>query len=207
MRVLAATFALLAAVSCTRLPPELEKIECPQASQWHARSGHEVLRLGTTKIVLPCRTAETRESLEARWKEEKLIHRIASDGIGFMKTPKGRYEVSDRASAQLPPAAMARYTANVTLGAEKWAERLSIFPDRKYYTIPTPPAFAATGAETVFECHAQHDNIRNCMAKARSRSIHWFVVVSFGFPNPAGLDVAAELTDAYGLLAAHIVSQ
>jgi hypothetical protein len=186
------------------LPAELRKIECPKDPQGRAQ-GDDFVRVAGTVVALRCLPPGTMKDAEKAWKQESDIDRMAFD-IVFTKSPDARFLAGSSGTLQ-PKAEQARYVVETRVRLHPFRPFQSPMENRLDISVPTPPAFAAAGAETRFECSRPVGNGQACLARLQSRSLYWGVKVMLGWPYPKSEEWQRELAEALDLVAAHVVKQ
>lgn len=204
------------------LPAELRKLECqitrePSVTVIRPEilrdkvplAGHDFLEVAGTVVALPCTRQGSMDGAEEQWKRERDPNAMSA-GLGFKKAPQGQFEVTADMYNSRPLSKNTRYAVEAYVRMHP-APPFQPPPQSRTVTVATPKAFSATGNETTFICSPTFASVaevaRACRASIRSNRLHWLVIVRFGWPFPADLDVPGELAEAYVLLAAHVVSQ
>lgn len=221
-----ALFLALCAAGCERKPPlpaDLRQIHCRESDRGGnpkypvASEGYAVFRAAGTVLAMPCMKQGKAKELENDWKQQhERNNPVHIDALRFLKTPKGRFEVSDDVHL-IPYASWARYAlvSYLSIQPNEWKGPFTFRKEIRYYwemKVRTPAAFAATGPETTFRCHGPELMatfvVADCLTQVRSNSLYWTIAVSFGKPYPDTADtMQAEVTEAYNLLAAHFIKQ
>ena len=214
MKVIAVIAALLVMLvaGCGRktqqpamtLPAELKKIHCQKDSKNYVE-GHDFVRVAGTVVALRCVKQGTMKNAEQDLKAGKDT---VAFRIYFMKTPEGEFLIGDSVGADLwPTAKEARYITTASATPDPSQSSKIPLDNRVEINVPTPNAFAASGAEMTFECSRPIGNGGACYGNVQSKALYWRVIVRFGWPYPKVPEMQVELAEVLNLLAAHIVKQ
>ena len=205
------------------VPEEIKAVQCEKGSRYLAPEGQDVFRMGDETLALPCQDYGAGKRMIQAWEaqEEKDPHHLRgevskSTSYYFKKKPDGSFARTTDSINPVPYAGETRYAVHATIGLKDPGPlRTDIYGKHWEMSVPTPPAFAATGPETVFLCqdpgiHYQMNH--QCLAQARSKSLFWIIRINFGEPvkkDPVKdtYDMKPEVIEAYQKLAAHIIRQ
>ncbi len=191
------------------LPAEIRAIQCQPDARFREPGGVDVFHLADITLAIPCQRPGEGRSMAKHW--ESPANRSSSDNYtnySFKKLPNGRFARTDDDVGVTHYAEVTRYAVGAEISLQD-RRPIPVFSKQAWeMSVPTPPAFAATGPQTTFRCvdrkiHYQLPYL--CYAKAQSGSVHWLIHVAFGKPVPEDFDMRPEVIEAYQMLAAHIV--